>query len=440
MPQLPPRRRPDRAPRRVRPRHLSLLALIILTALSVACAAAAPSSPTKRPKEPRQADMREEGIADRPDRSVYTDEDGVPTVSSSDLRQRAETVADLGWLPALPALRALLPDASPSRSSVLAEKQRALAAVDPVWQARANAVLAAEAFTRASLVVDHWLDRRDLATGLLANRRPADGTSGWFYQDTSADLFPHIAIGAWLLFPDRYPDMIAVLAAERRLAPARPGLPDDLLLPDGRQAGRSTEDRMFGAAEYAKDGLLPLVERLGPDPWLGRLQEVADAILTAASTPTRRGPIPASSNEVNGDTLQVLTRAYWATGDERYFLAADRIGQAYLEDMLPKTDGLPVHAWEFVEGEPIGRRRLRLSDHGNEIVAGLVGWHMVESLRGEAEAPAHRVAVRKMLDRMLDRGRNPDGLWYRVMEVPSGKVEQDGLSDNWAYLVQAFLA
>jgi hypothetical protein len=65
---------------------------------------------------------------------------------------------------------------------------------------------------------------------------------------------------------------------------------------------------------------------------------------------------------------------------------------------------------------------------------------MVESLRGEAEAPTHRVAIRKMLDRMLDKGRNPDGLWYRVLEIPSGKIEQEGLSDNWGYVVQAFLA
>jgi hypothetical protein len=107
--------------------------------------------------------------------------------------------------------------------------------------------------------------------------------------------------------------------------------------------------------------------------------------------------------------------------------------------MLPKTDWLPAHAWEFLEGEPIGSRRLRLSDHGNEIVAGLVGWHLLESLRGEAEAPSHRAAIRKMLDRILAKGRNPDGLWYRVMEIPSGKVDQEGLSDNWGYVLQAFL-
>jgi hypothetical protein len=44
-----------------------------------------------------------------------------------------------------------------------------------------------------------------------------------------------------------------------------------------------------------------------------------------------------------------------------------------------------------------------------------------------------------MLDRMLANGRNPDGLWYRVMLVPSGEVDQEGLSDNFGYVFQAFL-
>ncbi|MCC6177384.1 MAG: hypothetical protein IT305_18960 [Chloroflexi bacterium] len=315
-----------------------------------------------------------------------------------------------------------------------------MAAQDAPLQARANAILAAEAFTRASVVVQHWLDKVDPATGLMANWRPDSSTLGWFYQDTSSDLFPHIAIGAGLLLRDRYPEALAVLAAERRLAPPAPALPDDILFPGGQHAGQTADRRMFGAAEYTKDALLPLVERLGPDPWLGRLQEVTDEILAASSTPTRRGPIPADTNEVNGDVLQTLDRAYWATGDERYFAMADRIGRAYVEDMLPKSDWLPVHEWDFVKGEPIGKPRLRLSDHGNEIVSGLVGWHMIESLRGAPDAPAHRVAIRKMLDRILETGRNQDGLWFRVIQIPSGRVDQSGLTDNWGYITQPFLA
>jgi hypothetical protein len=423
--------------------------VLLLTALivaSVACATVPPAPPSTSPptsslpratREPAPAVGRAERIEDH---SAYTDEDGVTTATNAELRQRAASVTDLSWLPTRSSLTALLPGGSPNRPALLREKQRAIAANEPASQARANAVLAAEAFNRASVVVRHWLDQRDPATGLFANRRPEEGTLGWYYQDTSADLFPHLAIGTRLLFPARYGEVLAALAAERRLAPPAPQLPVDLLLPAGSLADRDADYRLFGAAEYGKDGLLPLIERLGPDPYLGRLRELTDVILAAAATPSRRGPIPARSNEVNGDVLQVLTRLYWLTGEDHYFQAADRIGRAYVEDMLSRTNWLPVHEWDFIQDEPIGRRRLRLSDHGNEIVAGLVGWHLIESVRAAPDAPAHRVTLRRMLDRMLDKGRNPDGLWYRVLAIPSGEVDQDGLSDNWGYLAQAFLS
>lgn len=431
-------------------RGRSRLAALVLTGpllLLVACSALGQSPPptsVARDPKPRQPEARTARATPTPEavrnRSFYDDEAENPTASAAELQQRAQSVDDLAWLPALPVLRSLVPGATTSRSSVLAEKQRAQDSSDVRLQAGANAILASEAFTRASVVVRHWLDKVDPATGLMANWRPSEGTLGWYYQDTSSDLFPHIAIGAGLLLRDRYSEALAVLAAERRLAPPAPNLPDDILLPAGQFAGQTEDRRMFGAAEYAKDALLPLIERLGPDPWLGRLREVTDAILAESATPTKRGPIPAGTNEVNGDVLQTLARAYWATGDERYFAMADRIGRAYVEDMLPKNNWLPVHEWDFVKGDPIGKPRLRLSDHGNEIVSGLVGWHMIESLRGEPDAPAHRVAIRKMLDRILESGRNQDGLWFRVIQIPTGRVDQSGLTDNWGYITQPFLA
>ena len=420
---------------------LDSLLVVLLSIVLLACEKG--SEPTTSTASGERGEPPREDQRDRdqgaPDLTEYDDHTSVPTASRAELRGRAEAAADLRWLPSSPAAGHLLAGTPPERPRLLVEKQRSLTAADASRQARLNAVLASEAFTRASLVVRRWLDRRDVNTGLMSNPGPDEGVSGWFYEDTGSDLYPHVAIGTHLLFPDRLSEVVAVLAAERRLAPAPPQLPDDLLLPGGRLAGQSADERMFGAAEYAKDGLLPLVERLGRDPWLGRLEEIVGAILAGSTTPTHRGPIPGDSNEVNGDLLQVLTRTYWATGDERYYAAAGRIGTAYLDDMLPKTDWLPAHEWDFMTGEPIGRRRLRLSDHGNEIVTGLVEWHLAESLRREPEAPAHRAAIRKMLDRMLSKGRNPDGMWYRVMEIPSGKVDQPGLSDNWGYLFQAFV-
>jgi hypothetical protein len=80
-----------------------------------------------------------------------------------------------------------------------------------------------------------------------------------------------------------------------------------------------------------------------------------------------------------------------------------------------------------------------MSDHGNESFSGLIEWSVLETYTGNPDAAAHRVALRKMLDRTLQKGRDDNGIWLRVIDIPSGKVTQDGLSDNWGYLYQPFL-
>jgi hypothetical protein len=142
---------------------------------------------------------------------------------------------------------------------------------------------------------------------------------------------------------------------------------------------------------------------------------------------------------VNGNMLQVLIRLYWATGDERYLEMSERIGATYLEDVFPTTTNLPPNRWDFVEKEPLDRRRFRLSDHGNEVLSGLIEWHLAETILKQPDAPAHRQPIHRMLDRLLDKARNPDGLWFRVIEIPSGKIEQEGLTDSWGYVFQAYL-
>ena len=39
------------------------------------------------------------------------------------------------------------------------------------------------------------------------------------------------------------------------------------------------DSQIFDTAEYAKDGLLPMVERFGSGPWLERLIMITDTIL-----------------------------------------------------------------------------------------------------------------------------------------------------------------
>ncbi len=322
-------------------------------------------------------------------------------------------------------------------SALLGIKKAAVASGNPLSIAQANASLATEAQTRAAAVMKLWLTRLDRETGLPPTSL-VPSIPRFIYGDTGADFLPHFGIAVQLLSPDEYGLILNMLSNERRLTT---GVPEAIDLTLDRETSMDTDEAIFDAAEYAKDGLLPLIERLGTEPWLGRAREVADSIIAAASVRTpKQGSVPANSTEVNGDMLQVLARVYWATRDIKYLEAADRIALTYLEDVLPKTTYLPPNQWNFIENEPIGRRRLRLSDHGNEVIAGLIEWHLVESALERPGVETHRQTIRRMLDRILQTGRNEDGMWLRVIEIPSGRVEQPGVTDNWGYVFQAFMA
>ena len=355
--------------------------------------------------------------------------------SNNSLRQQAQATSDLAWVD--PSGATVRPDGgSFNRADILRARSGHAWAGEHAAVARLNALMATEGFRRSRTVLDRWIPRFDAASGLLPSDVLPEGHR-WAYGDTGSDLYPHLAIAAHLLAPEYDGLFTRLLEAERKLGP---DVPDDVTVPGGQPIGLNLNDRIFGTAEYAKDGLLPMVDRLGPDPWLGRLVEIADKILAASAVPTREhGMMPADSTEVNGDMLQVLARTYFATGDRTYLDAATRIGRTYLREVFPTTTFLPPNRWDFVAKEPLDRRRFRLSDHGNEILSGLLEWHLAATVAGLPEADVDRLAIRRMLDRLADKGRSPDGLWMRVIEIPSGRVDQDGFSDNWGYVSQAFL-
>jgi hypothetical protein len=88
------------------------------------------------------------------------------------------------------------------------------------------------------------------------------------------------------------------------------GLPENIDLKTDTPVKQDLEDRIYGSVEYAKDGLLPLLERLGTGPWSDRLLDIARRVDAAEVENTRFGSIPSDSSEVNGQILQVLSRAY----------------------------------------------------------------------------------------------------------------------------------
>ena len=321
------------------------------------------------------------------------------------------------------------------RPGLLTARQRLQSSGDVAGVARLNAVLSTEAFARAARTTTRWLDRRDTETGLFPHTLKPKGRY-WSYGDVGSDLLPFLAIGAQQLVPQRYPEILATLAAERQLTA---GFPRDVDLDGLQPLDRTVEKQMLGNVEYGKDGLLPIVELLGADPWGLRMRQIVHGVLTQSKVPTTRGPIPSDAAEVNGSLLQVLARLSWTDGDPRYLEMGRRISAAYLDDALPKTGQIPPQHWDFVAGKPIDDRALHLGDHGSEIVSGLIEWQRVASRHGFPEEAQHRAAITQMLDRLLQTGRTPAGLWYDGISYPHGTVINRELNDNWGYLGQAYL-
>ena len=195
---------------------------------------------------------------------------------------------------------------------------------------------------------------------------------------------------------------------------------------------------IFGASEFAKDGLLPLIEHSGRGPWFARLEEIAQAIIEASPVNTKKGKIPSSNCEVNGNMLQVLSRLYWATQKDEYLQMAEQIAEAYLFDILPNNQFLPAMDWNFDKGEPV-RSHFRFRDHGSEIIPGLVELCFQKEAKDDLKLPSYREPLKKMLDLILLVGRTKDGLWYNTVDVKTHEPLGTAVIDTWGYILNAYL-
>jgi hypothetical protein len=301
---------------------------------------------------------------------------------------------------------------------------QAPAANAPLWRkADLNAAQSQLAIRFCRRFAWGWLTQADPRSGLIPRNLTADAY--WNAKDSAADNYPFIVLTAFITDDYHLKEVSqSMLETEQKLTRRLDSLPDDFVF--ATQSFRTEEpvvdDIIFGAAEYAKDGLLPITEWLGQSPWLDRLQQLVHDIFNNARHDTPAGKIPSLDVEVNGDLLQAASRLYWATGNENYKTWALRLADYYLQNT-----------------SLLDRDSLRLRDHGSEIIGGLSEACVLAAREDPRRWESYRLKMRAILDRVLEVGVNADGMMFNVINPKTGEVVNKGLADTWGYVYNAFL-
>jgi hypothetical protein len=296
-------------------------------------------------------------------------------------------------------------------------------------EARSNGQCFEEDVAACQRVLKIWLTHADPKTLLLPDNPGAEHAK-WIYtpHNSGADLYPYLILTAELTDPDIYKGrMMEMLRNEIRYTTVQASIPANLMLESGELGPMS----LFGAGEYAKDGMIAVTELLGRTPFFYRMVDMTADAMNRAPVDSRFGRLPASDAELNGDYLQALVRLATMTGDRRFLDWARRISDAYIEEVLPGTYGVPADVWDFQKHS--GDSKLKLRDHGNEMIVGLSLQYALETYFGTPRAEKYRPVISKMLDRIL-RSANPDGLLYNEVNAATLEPTNRGLSDNWGYV------
>ncbi|MCH7224967.1 hypothetical protein [Haloferula sp. A504] len=295
-----------------------------------------------------------------------------------------------------------------------------LSAQTPEESARASSEIAGRSLGK----VQRWLHevalpKIDPETGLYLSHTSGSGRyrqSLWNYDDAAADTYPFLFWAAWYTDREKIDGpILGVLEAEQRLCNHLDRIPTAINPKTLEKQIKSKDDLVFAASEYVKDGLIAIVEVAGRDnPWFERMRAIEDDIWKHADVETPFGPIPTRNLEANGEQIQALVRLFTMTGERKYLEWAERLADHY----LLKGDFLPT----------------RLRDHGCEIIGGLGLLFAVETIHNPEKAKEYRPHLRKMLDEILARGINEDGLMFNALDQKKGQ-----LSDGWGYNYVAYL-
>ncbi|MEQ9440608.1 MAG: hypothetical protein RIG62_16265 [Cyclobacteriaceae bacterium] len=298
---------------------------------------------------------------------------------------------------------------------------------DSLAQHRAmeNGHLVNEGLERCRLFVRGWLAHADPETGLIPRNLEEDNDI-WNAKDAAADNYPFMVLTAALtdqeLFEGTMRDMLSTEIAKTSRVSVMPDT-YSFTRQGFETAQPNLEDVIFGSSEYIKDGLLPLTEWLGESPWSERMISILDAMWEHAPVETSYGKIVSTNVEVNGEMLQTLSRVYWMTGEQKYLDWAIRLGDYYLLDEHHPTRN---------------STSLRLRDHGCEIISGLCELYATVNTALPEKKQAYEAPLHAMLDRVLEVGRNTDGLFYNVVNPQTGEILDDQIADNFGYTLNGF--
>ena len=295
-------------------------------------------------------------------------------------------------------------------------------------EARNNARLVNQGFNRCIRYVNAWMKHADPSTGLIP-RNLRESKDFWNAWDAAADNYPFMVMTSSILMPEFFKGKaMEMLRTERRLTSRIGKLPDSYSFSKKTFLNETidTNQIIFGAAEYMKDGLIPLTEWLGESAWSERMLEILNDLPNVARMArniTGKWYGNSATVEVNGDLLQVLSRMYWFTGKTEYLDWAIEIADHYLNE-----EGLPTAALD----------RLRIRDHGCEIISGLCEVYTTVYFARPEKRKQWRPLIHKMLDRILEVGRNEDGLFYDEIDPVKGSILSARLADNFGYTLNAY--
>lgn len=296
-----------------------------------------------------------------------------------------------------------------------------------IEQAIENGKLANEGYIRSLNFTKAWLTKTDPVSGLiptnLTNKKDL-----WEPHNSGADNYPFMVLTAYLLDRDLYNgQLLDMLNSEKKLTSRVKTLPDTWSF--SKQNFKTDEvdlgEVIFGTSEYIKDGLLPLNEYIGKSPWQDRMMEMLDDLaeyMTEVNDLEKYFDRIATIEEVNGEMLQTLARIYWMTGNQKYLDWAIKIGDYYL---LGDRDLSEI---EY----------LRIRDHGCEIIGGLSELYVTLHFANPEKKKQYQPSLYKLLDRVLEVGRNEDGLFYNAVNAKTGEIIDGNTVDNWGYVFDAY--